>query len=124
AGATFMEATPVTWRLLLDAGWEGSEGLQMLSSGEALTEDLAERLLSRGARLWNGYGASEGGIMTTMHEVRPGERPVRIGRPIARSRSGDSGWSSGRSRRTSSSTPMSRRPSWWLAKTIPVTGAS
>jgi amino acid adenylation domain-containing protein len=83
AGATFMEATPVTWRLLLDAGWEGSEGLQMLSSGEALTEDLAERLLNRGARLWNGYGASEGGIMTTMHEVRPGERPVRIGRPIA-----------------------------------------
>lgn len=81
--ATFMEATPVTWRMLLDAGWEGSERLQMLSSGEALTEDLAERLLARGTRLWNGYGASEGGIMTTMHEVRPGERPVRIGRPIA-----------------------------------------
>jgi len=81
--ATFMEATPVTWRMLLDAGWEGSEGLQMLSSGEALTEDLAERLLARGGRLWNGYGASEGGVMTTMHEVRQGQRPNRIGHPIA-----------------------------------------
>lgn len=81
-GATFMEATPVTWRLLLEAGWRGTERLQMVSSGEALTEHLASSLLDRGARLWNGYGATEGGIFTTIHEVRRGESPIPIGRPI------------------------------------------
>lgn len=85
-GATFLEATPVTWRMLLDAGWAGGDRLQMLSSGETLTADLAAALLARGARLWNGYGATEGGIYTTMHEVRPGEAPVPIGRPIANMR--------------------------------------
>src|SRR5215211_4668803 len=34
SGATVMQATPASWRLLLDAGWEGSDRLKVLCGGE------------------------------------------------------------------------------------------
>jgi amino acid adenylation domain-containing protein len=80
--ATMLQATPVTWRMLVEAGWTGSD-LRMVSTGEALRADLAEALLARGSRLWNLYGATEGGVATTVHEVQRGESPVPIGRPLA-----------------------------------------
>ena len=49
-GITFLQATPATWRLLLDAGWRGKPGLTMLCGGEALPRDLADRLLEQGRR--------------------------------------------------------------------------
>ena len=51
--ATIMQATPVTWRLLLDHGWDGSPRLKMLCGGEALPRELANRLLATGGELWN-----------------------------------------------------------------------
>src|SRR5207249_9800284 len=36
SGATVMQATPATWRLLLDAGWQGNPRLKILCGGEAL----------------------------------------------------------------------------------------
>ncbi len=46
--ATLLQATPVTWRLLLEAGWEGEGDLRWgITCGEALSADLAERLLAR-----------------------------------------------------------------------------
>ena len=44
--ATVMQATPATWRMLLQAGWEGSPRLKILCGGEAMTRELAERLLA------------------------------------------------------------------------------
>jgi non-ribosomal peptide synthetase component F/acyl carrier protein len=38
-GATVMQATPVTWRILLAGGWEGGRELKILCGGEALSED-------------------------------------------------------------------------------------
>ncbi|MEO7416929.1 MAG: condensation domain-containing protein, partial [Thermoanaerobaculia bacterium] len=38
-GATVAQATPATWRLLLEAGWEGIPGLRVLCGGEALPRD-------------------------------------------------------------------------------------
>src|SRR5262249_40221827 len=54
--ATMLQATPTTWRLLIDAGWRGQSQLKMLSAGEPLPRDLADTLLERGGTLWNGYG--------------------------------------------------------------------
>ena len=34
--ATIMQATPATWRLLMEAGWQGSSSLKILCGGEAL----------------------------------------------------------------------------------------
>jgi non-ribosomal peptide synthetase component F len=51
--ATVMQATPSTWRLLLDAGWRGTPGFKVLCGGEPLAPDLAASLLPRGDTLWN-----------------------------------------------------------------------
>jgi amino acid adenylation domain-containing protein/thioester reductase-like protein len=86
--ATFMQATPASWRLLLEAGWKGKGDLKILCGGEALTNDLAQKLLERGAELWNLYGPTETTIWSTIHRVVSGgnigiSNTVPIGRPIA-----------------------------------------
>jgi amino acid adenylation domain-containing protein/non-ribosomal peptide synthase protein (TIGR01720 family)/FkbM family methyltransferase len=81
--ATVMQATPATWRMLLDAGWEGSPDLRILCGGEALPRDLAGRLLNRAASLWNVYGPTETTIWSTVERMAVGEGEVAIGRPIA-----------------------------------------
>ncbi|WP_324787958.1 non-ribosomal peptide synthetase [Streptomyces sp. H51] len=80
-GATMMQATPSTWRMLLDAGWPGRPGLRGLVCGEALPPDLARRLLAKGVELWNMYGPSE----TTIYSLgtRIVDDTVTIGVPIA-----------------------------------------
>jgi amino acid adenylation domain-containing protein len=87
SGATVMQATPATWRLLLEAGWQGSPNLKVLCGGEALPADLARELLARSAELWNVYGPTETTVWSTVHAVSPadaeGHRPVPIGEPIA-----------------------------------------
>src|SRR6185437_374558 len=35
-GVSIMQATPATWQMLLEAGWEGTEGLKVLCGGEAI----------------------------------------------------------------------------------------
>ena len=79
-GATVMQATPATWRLLLAAGWDGSPRLTVLCGGEALSSALAGDLLARGASVWNLYGPTETTIWSTAARVDGG---VSIGRPIA-----------------------------------------
>jgi amino acid adenylation domain-containing protein len=83
SSATFLQATPPTWRLLLEGGWPGTPGLTMLCGGEALPRDLADRLHGRGAALWNLYGPTETTIWSSAARVENGEGPVTIGRPIA-----------------------------------------
>jgi amino acid adenylation domain-containing protein len=79
---TVMQATPVTWRALLAAGWRGSAGLKALCGGEALDAELAGRLLAAGVSLWNMYGPTETTIWSTCGEVRDPAR-IDVGRPIA-----------------------------------------
>jgi amino acid adenylation domain-containing protein len=82
-GITFLQATPATWRLLLEAGWQGKAELHMLCGGEALPRELANRLIGRGAALWNLYGPSETTIWSCAGKVEMGDGPVPIGRPVA-----------------------------------------
>jgi amino acid adenylation domain-containing protein/non-ribosomal peptide synthase protein (TIGR01720 family) len=69
AGATVMQATPATWRLLLAAGWEGRRGLKILCGGEALPRELAHQLLEKGASVWNLYGPTETTIWSAARQV-------------------------------------------------------
>ncbi|MCI0546230.1 MAG: amino acid adenylation domain-containing protein [Candidatus Rokubacteria bacterium] len=82
-GATAMQATPATWRMLLDAGWSGHPSLDILCGGESLPSELAAELLARGASLWNLYGPTETTIWSTIHRVTGEERTIPVGRPIA-----------------------------------------
>ncbi|HKX33478.1 MAG TPA: amino acid adenylation domain-containing protein, partial [Blastocatellia bacterium] len=86
SGATVMQATPTTWRLLLEAGWRGRDGFTALCGGEALSRELADRLLDGGCRVWNLYGPTETTIWSTVCRVDSGDEPVSIGRPIANTR--------------------------------------
>lgn len=78
-----MQATPATWRLLLDSGWQGSACMRILCGGETLSRELAERLLPLCAELWNLYGPTETTIWSTLQRVSGGTGPVGIGQLIA-----------------------------------------
>jgi amino acid adenylation domain-containing protein len=84
-GVTVMQATPITWRMLLEAGWQGGK-LKVLCGGEAFPRDLAERLLERASQVWNMYGPTETTIWSTTYRVERGNRAVLIGRPIDNTR--------------------------------------
>lgn len=81
--ATVMQATPATWRMLLEAGWEGSPRLKVLCGGEAVSRKLADQLLQKCDSLWNMYGPTETTIWSTISKVEPGQGTVPIGQPIA-----------------------------------------
>ncbi|MBX9797497.1 amino acid adenylation domain-containing protein [Sphingomonas sp.] len=75
-----MQATPATWRGLIEAGWTGSQRLTALCGGEALTPALAGALRPRVGKLWNMYGPTETTIWSTVAEVDAGE--ISIGSAI------------------------------------------
>jgi amino acid adenylation domain-containing protein/non-ribosomal peptide synthase protein (TIGR01720 family) len=80
---TVMQATPTTWRMLVQQGWQGNANLQILSGGEALDRVLATTLLAKGRALWNLYGPTETTIWSAVHRVEPEAECISIGRPIA-----------------------------------------
>ena len=83
SGASVLQATPSSWRMLLEAGWSGRPGFRALSGGEPLPRDLADALLARVETLWNLYGPTETTIWSTLDRVERGVATVSIGRPIA-----------------------------------------
>jgi amino acid adenylation domain-containing protein len=80
---TLLQATPATWRILLDTGWSGRSQLKALVGGEALPPDLASTLVDRVGELWNMYGPTETTIWSTLTRVVDPGKGVTIGRPIA-----------------------------------------
>jgi amino acid adenylation domain-containing protein len=81
--ATVVQATPVTWQQLLEAGWRGEPALKVLCGGEAFPRELADELLKRAKSVWNMYGPTETTIWSAALEVKAGDGPVPIGHPIA-----------------------------------------
>jgi len=83
---TVMQATPATWQLMIDAGWDRYLPVKVLCGGEAMLQDLASELLQRSDSVWNLYGPTETTIWSTCSRVSEFERPVLIGGPIANTR--------------------------------------
>ncbi|MBW4676162.1 MAG: amino acid adenylation domain-containing protein [Desmonostoc geniculatum HA4340-LM1] len=83
SAATVMQATPATWQMLVEAGWQGNSQLKILCGGEALPRNLANQLLQRCASLWNLYGPTETTIWSTAYKVETESSIVPIGRPLA-----------------------------------------
>ena len=81
--ATVLQATPASWRLLIEAGWNGRPEVKVLCGGEALPRDLADALLARSAAVWNMYGPTETTVWSATSLVEAGVEPVTIGPPIA-----------------------------------------
>jgi amino acid adenylation domain-containing protein len=78
---TVMQATPATWQNLLATGWPGVAGLRVLCGGEALSPELARRILAAGMELWNLYGPTETTIWSSAEPVVSADA-ITIGRPI------------------------------------------
>jgi amino acid adenylation domain-containing protein len=81
ASPTMMQATPATWRMLIENGWEGRKGLKILCGGEALPVSLAVELIERGEKTWNLYGPTETTIWSTSRQLNNHD-DVTIGSPI------------------------------------------
>ncbi|MCY7353287.1 MAG: amino acid adenylation domain-containing protein [Cytophagaceae bacterium] len=82
-GISFMQATPATWRMLWESGWRGSKSLRVISCAEALSKDLAHKLLDSCHSLWNLYGPTETTIYATGKEIFKDDELITIGRPVA-----------------------------------------
>lgn len=82
--ATVLQGTPTTWRLLLNSGWAGNKNLKALVGGEALPDDLAERMLKTCGSVWNLYGPTEATVWASVFQVKE-SRHIALGYPIANS---------------------------------------
>jgi acyl-coenzyme A synthetase/AMP-(fatty) acid ligase len=77
-----MQATPSTWHLLLEAGFQAPKGFRALCGGEALSPALATRLLAADvAELWNMYGPTETTVWSTLARITDAA-DISVGRPI------------------------------------------
>lgn len=80
--ATIMQATPITFRLLLAAGWKGNPSITAWCGGEAMPRDLANQILDCGISLWNMYGPTETTIWSATNRIIDRTGPVPVGLPI------------------------------------------
>ncbi len=86
SGATVLQATPATWRMLVESGWRPVRPLRAFCGGEALPRELADALLERVSELWNLYGPTETTIWSTVSRVVAAPEPITVGHPIANTR--------------------------------------
>lgn len=80
---TILQATPTTWQMLLDSGWEKPLALKALCGGEAMPLNLARQLTSKCESLWNMYGPTETTIWSAVKEIKSDDELITIGLPIA-----------------------------------------
>ncbi len=82
SSATVMQATPATWRMLVESDWRPGRPFTALCGGEALPGELAERLIGRVDKLFNMYGPTETTVWSSVHEVTKPAPVAPIGTPI------------------------------------------
>jgi amino acid adenylation domain-containing protein len=79
---TILQATPYTWRMMLEVGWDEQLPIKVFCGGEALAKDLAERLIPRSKEVWNMYGPTETTIYSIIKHVTDAN-DITIGWPVA-----------------------------------------
>ena len=77
-----VQATPTSLRMLVDNDWVPHAELTIISGGEPLPADLAERLLSQNAQLYNIYGPTEATVYCSGTKIREPTQ-ITIGKPLA-----------------------------------------
>jgi acyl-coenzyme A synthetase/AMP-(fatty) acid ligase len=82
--ATTLQATPATWRRLLETGWQDGR-VARLCGGDALPAELGLELCGGGAPLWQLYGPSEATIWAVIGlvDAEASRERVALGRPLA-----------------------------------------
>ncbi|CTP91662.1 non-ribosomal peptide synthetase [Xanthomonas graminis] len=84
---SLIQATPSLWRILLANEDLPLQQVHALVGGEALSGELATRLLQRTAQLTHLYGPTETTVWSTLMRLTPAETAsVPIGRPLRNTR--------------------------------------
>ena len=82
-GITVVQATPTMWSLLVARDVAGVlSQCKVLSGGESLPLDLADRLIDRAQAVWNVYGPTETTVYSAVHELTGRHREPLVGKPI------------------------------------------
>ena len=83
----FLQATPTTWRLVIDRTEDLLPGRSVVVGGEPVPLPLARQLLAAGCELHHAYGPTETTIWSTSRVIArdPGKR-LDVGRPIRNTR--------------------------------------
>ncbi|HTH83435.1 MAG TPA: amino acid adenylation domain-containing protein [Mucilaginibacter sp.] len=79
---TIMQATPYIWQMMLESGWNSMFPIKAFCGGEALTNELAGKLLERCDEVWNMYGPTETTICTIVKKITKADELITIGKPI------------------------------------------
>lgn len=82
---SILQATPVTWKMLLEAGWRNKEKIKILCGGEPLPLSLSQKLCAISSQVNNLYGPTETTVWSTIKSVSKKDLiyPIMpIGRPI------------------------------------------
>ena len=79
---TIMQGTPFMWRTMLEIGWVQRLPIKIFCGGEAMSKDLAQKLVVRCNELWNMYGPTETTIYSIIKKVEQDDEVITIGHPI------------------------------------------
>ncbi|MCG7497837.1 amino acid adenylation domain-containing protein [Vibrio sp. Of7-15] len=80
---TAMQATPATWQMLLNIGWQPPVSLTMMCGGEAMSPALKSGLLlSEQHTLWDMYGPTETCVWSAVRRLSLADEAAVIGGPI------------------------------------------
>ncbi|MEY2612624.1 MAG: hypothetical protein RL069_1436, partial [Planctomycetota bacterium] len=77
-----VQATPATWSSILECDWSAQGCITAITTGEALSSQLRDKLVRLGIRILDLYGPTETTIWSTYHEVTEFDHGGCIGRPI------------------------------------------
>ncbi|MFA0812852.1 non-ribosomal peptide synthetase, partial [Microbulbifer epialgicus] len=78
----FLQATPTTWKLLMDAGWQGKNDLIALAGGEAVSTNVANYLLSNCGHWANCYGPTEATVWSMVNRNLKAGSEINLGGPL------------------------------------------
>lgn len=82
---TWMQATPTTWQMLVTCGWKNESNIKIITGGEALTNQLANKLTLLSNHVWNFYGPTETTVWSTCHKIGNIDKNkphIPIGKPL------------------------------------------
>jgi len=81
-GISIIQATPLSYKIMLAAGWKEKLDLKILCCGEPMPLSLARDLIPRCRALYNYYGPTETTIYSTGTEITAKDEIITIGKPI------------------------------------------
>jgi amino acid adenylation domain-containing protein len=81
---SLMQATPLTWEILIKQGWKNNGSMKILVGGEKFRTRLAELLDYKKGNIWNMYGPTETSMWSMYNNVSGilSKETVPLGQPI------------------------------------------